>query len=427
MTDSCHCERFVRSNLVRLLRSLRNDYIPRMNERLPEGKINMAAGGTTGELAQLFVRLGFTAFGGPAAHIAMMEDEVVARRRWFTHEEFLDMLGVTNLIPGPNSTEMALHIGYRRGGLQGLVVAGASFILPAMLVTLAFAAVYTAYGTVPALGTIMGGIRAAIIAVILGAVSRLGKPLVKNPFQAALGTVVGVLSVLRVDALALLLVAGAAGIAWKERGKIRRLAAAIAPLPAALCTLRGALPPGASSLSSPPEGATLTGLGLFFLKIGSILYGGGYVLVAFLQQGLVEGRGWLTQSKLLDAIAVGQFTPGPILSTATFIGYTLFGIPGAIVSTGAIFLPSFVFVTAVGPFVPKLRKSEAMKGFLDGVNAGALGLMAGVCITLGIATLTGVTAICIFVVAAVVVFRWRVNAAWIVAGAAAAGWVAGLF
>jgi len=334
---------------------------------------------------------------------------------------------VTNLIPGPNSTEMALHIGYRRGGLQGLVVAGASFILPAMLVTLAFAAVYTAYGTVPALGTIMGGIRAAIIAVILGAVSRLGKPLVKNPFQAALGTVVGVLSVLRVDALALLLVAGAAGIAWKERGKIRRLAAAIAPLPAALCTLRGALPPGASSLPSPPEGATLTGLGLFFLKIGSILYGGGYVLVAFLQQGLVEGRGWLTQSKLLDAIAVGQFTPGPILSTATFIGYTLFGIPGAIVSTGAIFLPSFVFVTAVGPFVPKLRKSEAMKGFLDGVNAGALGLMAGVCITLGIATLTGVAAICIFVVAAVVVFRWRVNAAWIVAGAAAAGWVAGLF
>jgi len=398
-----------------------------MNERLPEGKINTADGGAARELAALFVRMGFTAFGGPAAHIAMMEEEVVARRRWFTHEEFLDMLGVTNLIPGPNSTEMALHIGYRRGGLKGLVVAGVSFILPAMLVTLAFAAVYTAYGAVPELGTIMRGVRAAIIAVILGAVSRLGKPLLRNPFQVAAGTAVAVLSILRIDALVLLFIAGAAGIVWKEREKIRRIAAALVPLPAALLTVRAALLPGASPLPSAPEGATLAGLGLFFLKIGSILYGGGYVLVAFLQQGLVEGRGWLTQSRLLDAIAVGQFTPGPILSTATFIGYTLFGVPGAIVSTGAIFLPSFVFVTAVGPFVPKLRKSEAMKGFLDGVNAGALGLMAGVCVTLGIATLTGAAAICIFVAAAVVVFRWRVNAAWIVVGAAAAGWVAGLF
>jgi len=409
-----------------------------VNERLPEGKINLAASGATGvqggggagtaELAKLFVRLGFTAFGGPAAHIAMMEEEVVTRRRWFTHEEFLDMLGVTNLIPGPNSTEMALHIGYRRGGVKGLIISGASFILPAMAVTLSFAAIYTAYGTVPELGTIMLGVRAAIIAVILGAVVRLGKPLLKNRFQVAVGAAVAILSVLRVDALLLLVIAGAAGIAWKERERFRRMIGALAPLPAAFLPLRASLLQTAASVPSPAAGgATLTGLGLFFLKVGSILYGGGYVLVAFLQQGLVEGRGWLTQSKLLDAIAVGQFTPGPILSTATFIGYTLFGIPGAIVSTGAIFLPSFVFVTAVGPFVPKLRKSEAMKGFLDGVNAGALGLMAGVCVSLGIATLTGVAAACIFAAALLVLFRWRVNAAWIVAGGAVAGWVAGLF
>jgi len=400
---------------------------PRENERLPEGKINTADKSTAGELARLFVRMGFTAFGGPAAHIAMMEEEVVTRRRWFTHEEFLDMLGVTNLIPGPNSTEMALHIGYRRGGVKGLVVAGASFILPAMLVTLVFAAVYTTYGTVPEVGTIMRGVRAAIIAVILGAVFRLGKPLMRNPFQVAMGAVVAVLSILRADALALLIIAGAAGITWKERDRIRTFAGAITALPAALFPVRALLLQGAPALPSPPGGATLAGLGLFFLKIGSILYGGGYVLVAFLQEGLVGGKGWLTQAKLLDAIAVGQFTPGPILSTATFIGYTLLGVPGAIVSTAAIFFPSFVFVMAVGPFVPKLRKSEAMKGFLDGVNAGAMGLMAGVCVTLGVATLNGVVTACIFAAAAVVVFRWRINAAWIVAGAAAVGWVAGLF
>jgi chromate transporter len=319
-------------------------------KRLSEAKINTQADHTrSGELARLFLRLGFTAFGGPAAHIAMMEEEVVLRRRWFTHEEFLDMLGVTNLIPGPNSTEMAIHIGYRRGGVKGLLVAGLCFIVPAMAVTIVFAHIYMTYGTLPELGTLMGGIRAAIIAVILGAVYRLGKPLGSRPFMLVTGAVAALLGICRFDPLLLLLASGAAGIAWRNRERVRHVLRSLAAIPlVTLPSLPG--PPGGA-----PEGATLTGLGLFFLKTGAILYGGGYVLVAFLQEGLVDSRGWLTESRLLDAIAVGQFTPGPVLSTATFIGYLLFGIPGALVSTGAIFFPSFLFVLLIGPFVPRLR------------------------------------------------------------------------
>jgi chromate transporter len=372
------------------------------------------------EIVRLFLRLGFTAFGGPAAHIAMMEEEVVRRRGWFTREEFLDMLGVTNLIPGPNSTQMAIHIGFRRGGLKGLVLAGLSFIIPATAVTILFAWLYVAYGTVPELGAFMAGIRAAIIAVILTAVIRLGAPLRSRPFMIVTGAAAAILSVLRFDPLLLLLAAGAAGITWTRRADIMGALRSIALVfPGASLTLQ-------TAGSSGPGGATLTGLGLFFLKTGSVLYGGGYVLVAFLQEGLVDSRGWLTQSRLLDAIAVGQFTPGPVLSTATFIGYLLCGIPGALVSTAAIFVPSFVFVLIVVPFVGRLRGSPLMKGFLDGVNAGALGLMAGVCVTLGASTLTGPAPALILAAAFFVQLRWRVNAAWIVAGGALAGWAAGL-
>jgi chromate transporter len=388
-------------------------------KRLSEAKINTQADHTrSGELARLFLRLGFTAFGGPAAHIAMMEEEVVLRRRWFTHEEFLDMLGVTNLIPGPTSTEMAIHIGYRRGGVKGLLVAGLCFIVPAMAVTIVFARVYMTYGALPELGTLMGGIRAAIIAVILGAVFRLGKPLGSRPFLLVTGAVTALLGICRFDPVLLLLASGAAGIAWRNRERVRHVLRSLAAVPLVTVFLPG--PPGGA-----PEGATLTGLGLFFLKTGAVLYGGGYVLVAFLQEGLVDSRGWLTQSRLLDAIAVGQFTPGPVLSTATFIGYMLFGIPGALVSTGAIFFPSFLFVLLIGPFVPRLRNSPLMQGFLDGVNAGALGLMLGVCFTLGKSTLLGIGTVAIFVTALLVQLRWRVNAAWLVAGGALAGWVAG--
>jgi chromate transporter len=350
----------------------------------------------------------------------MMEEEVVLRRKWFTHEEFLDMLGVTNLIPGPNSTEMAIHIGYRRGGVKGLLVAGLCFIIPAMVVTIVLAHLYVTYGTIPELGTLMRGMRAAILAVILGAVYRLGKPLASNPFMLVMAAGIAVASIFRSDPLLLLLASGAAGIAWINRENVRRLFRSFAAVPVVTAfTLAG--PPGGGQ-----DGATLGGLCLFFLKIGSILYGGGYVLVAFLQEGLVDSRGWLTQSRLLDAIAVGQFTPGPVLSTATFIGYMLFGIPGALVSTWAIFFPSFLFVLLIGPFVPRLRTSPLMKGFLDGVNAGALGLMTGVCFTLGGSTLSGIGTGAIFLTALLIQIRWRVNAAWVVAAGALAGWVAGL-
>lgn len=396
-------------------------------KQLSEAKINQQPDRTRpgdqtkpGELATLFLRLGFTAFGGPAAHIAMMEEEVVLRRKWFTQEEFLDMLGVTNLIPGPNSTEMAIHIGYRRGGVKGLLIAGVCFILPAMLVTIVFAHIYMTYGAMPGLGTLMRGIRAAIIAVVLGAVFRLGKPFASRPFMLVTGGATAILSILRFDPLLLLLASGAAGIAWRNRERVRDLLLSIPAL------ILAPILPLAGPSGGAPEGATLTGLGLFFLKIGSILYGGGYVLVAFLQEGLVDSRGWLTQTSLLDAIAVGQFTPGPVLSTATFIGFMLFGIPGALVSTGAIFLPSFLFVLLIGPFVPRLRNSLLMRGFLDGVNAGALGLMLGVCFILGQSALLSISTGAIFVIALFVQIRWRINAAWLVAGGALAGWVAGL-
>jgi chromate transporter len=233
------------------------------------------------------------------------------------------------------------------------------------------------------------------------------------------GAVAALLGICRFDPLLLLLASGAAGIAWRNRERVRHVLRSLAAIPlVTLPSLPG--PPGGA-----PEGATLTGLGLFFLKTGAILYGGGYVLVAFLQEGLVDSRGWLTESRLLDAIAVGQFTPGPVLSTATFIGYLLFGIPGALVSTGAIFFPSFLFVLLIGPFVPRLRNSPLMQGFLDGVNAGALGLMLGVCFVLGKSTLLSIGTIAIFATALLVQLRWRVNAAWLVAGGALAGWIAG--
>jgi len=372
-----------------------------------------------GDLARLFLRLGFTAFGGPAAHIAMMEEEVVQRRAWVTHEDFLDMLGATNLIPGPNSTEMAIHIGYRKAGVRGLALAGACFILPATLITLALAALYTRFGTLPDVEPFMRGIRCAIIAVIIGAVLRIGKPLLRKPFALVASASVAVLSVAHFDEIALLLSSGACGIAWAHREKLRELIRSyfswtLIPLAAFF--------PGVAA-SPAGEAPTLLGLVLFFLKIGSILYGSGYVLVAFLQEGLVDSRGWLTQSALLDAVAVGQFTPGPVLSTATFIGYLIFGVPGALLSTLAIFLPSFLFVLAVGPLIPKLRKSPGVRGFLDGVNAASIGLMIGVCFTLGRSALLGWGAWGVFLGALVITLRYRVNAAWIVAAAALAGWV----
>ena len=369
------------------------------------------------EVASVFLKLGVVAFGGPAAHIAMMEEEVVRRRQWMPHERFLDLLGATNLIPGPNSTEMAIHIGYQRAGWRGLIAAGASFIIPAVLISLVLAHLYTAYGSVPQLEPFILGVRSGIIAVIAAAVFRLGRPMLKRRHLIFTCIAVAILSLLHVDEILLLFAAGVSGLAWSYRQTWPRGVSslfAVGPL------LRAPL----LTMSAGAAGsATLMGLTLFFLKIGSILFGSGYVLVAFLQGGLVDVRHWLTQAQLLDAVAVGQFTPGPVLSTATFIGYLILGIPGAFVATIGIFLPSFIFVLISSPFLPRLRKSPLASGFLDGVNAASLGLMIAVCIVLAASALTGVGSWIIFLLAAVAVAIWNVNAAWIVAASALLGWL----
>ena len=375
------------------------------------------------EIAVLFLRLGSTAFGGPAAHIAMMEDEIVKRRQWITREHFLDLLGATNLMPGPNSTEMAIHIGYVKGGWRGLVIAGACFILPAIAITLLLAHLYVLFGTLPQAGRLMWGIRASIIAVVLGAVVRLGRPMTRKLPMMTLGLAVIVLNFLHVDEIVLLLAAGAAGLLWSIRHRIAADSLRLwLHLPVIFL-----MPLGLTTSSSSQGAATLTGLGLFFLKIGSILYGSGYVLVAFLHGGLVDVHHWLSQTQLLDAIAVGQFTPGPVLSTATFIGYVILGVPGALVSTLGIFLPSFLFVLITGPIIPRLRKSPLASGFLDGVNAASLGLMTAVCITLGMSTFTSPGAWIIFALSAAILLRWNPNPVWIVVGSAAAGWIITLY
>jgi chromate transporter len=371
------------------------------------------------ELAPLFLKLGTTAFGGPAAHIAMMEEEVVKRRKWITHEHFLDLLGATNLIPGPNSTEMAIHIGLVRAGWRGLIIAGACFILPAVLITLVLAHLYVTYGSVPQLGSFISGIRAAIIAVIAAAVFRLGKPILKNRLMVVLGLLVVILNLLGLDEILLLLAAGAIGLAWNYRRQLQQTVSSLFGLGLLLSTPLLVTLAGGNVATG---GATLAGLGLFFLKIGSILYGSGYVLVAFLQGGLVDARHWLTQTQLLDAIAVGQFTPGPVLSTSTFVGYLILGLPGAAVATTGIFLRSFIFVLISSPFIPRLRKSPLASGFLDGVNAASLGLMLAVTIILAGSTLASLSAWIIFLLATGGVIVWNFNAVWIVIGGALLSW-----
>ena len=382
------------------------------------------------ELAGLFLKLGTIAFGGPAAHITMMEDEVVKRRGWITRGYFLDLVGVTNLIPGPNSTEMAIQIGFTRARLPGLAVAGLCFILPATLITLAFAWAYARLGALPQAGALLYGVKPAVLAVILSGVWRLGLTAAKKPFPAVVGVVVAALSLAGLNEVLLILASGAVGLAaaaWRTRGR------GVAGAAAALLALKSAAAPGsaAAAVAAPAiAGAapvTLTALGLFFLKVGSVLFGTGYVLVAFLEGGLVHQLRWLTQQQLLDAIAIGQFTPGPVLSTATFIGYLLAAIPGALVATVAIFLPSFVFVGIINPWVPRLRRSPAAAGFLDAVNAGSVGLMAAVLITLGRDVLVDLPAWGIGIAAGGAIFSFRVAAPWVMLGGAVVGWAVRLF
>jgi chromate transporter len=358
------------------------------------------------EVALLFARLGVTAFGGPAAHIALMEDEVVRRRAWMGRDEFLDLVGATNLIPGPNSTEMAIHLGYRRAGWPGLLVGGACFILPAVAVTLALAWAYVRFGTRPASAAVLYGVKPVIIAVVLQALVGLSRTAVKSVPLAAVALLATVAAVAGANQLAILLGAGALAVA------LRRTRAATAVMWPAL---------GGAGLAAAAPAVGLLPLFLFFLKVGAVLYGSGYVLLAFLRADLVQRWHWLSEGQLLDAVAVGQLTPGPVFSTATFIGYVIAGGRGAALATLGIFLPSFVFVALSGPLLPRLRRSAAAGAFLDGVNVASLALMAVVAVTLGRAAVVDVPTTALAAAAALLLLRFRVNSALLVLGGAAAG------
>lgn len=375
------------------------------------------------EIAASFLRLGTTAFGGPAAHIAMMEEEFVRRRGWLSHEEFLDLLGATNLIPGPNSTEMAIHIGHRRAGWKGLVVGGVCFIVPAMIIVMAAAWAYVRYGTLPQFQEVMHGIKPVIVAIILQALWRLAPIAVKGKFLALVGAVAVLATMVGVGPLTILFAAGIvmATTAWIERRRHAETpgAIAIAAWPGAMAMLKGTSAAAAAGVSFG-----LAGLFLFFLKVGAVLYGSGYVLLAFLQTDLVDRLHWITQSQLLDAVAVGQLTPGPVFTTATFIGYLLGGVTGAVGATMAIFVPGFIFVAASHPLIPRIRRSMIAGAFLDGVNVGALALLAVVTLQLGRAALVDVVTLAIGAASFALLVRSRINSAWLIFAAGTAGWAA---
>ncbi|MGO9603401.1 MAG: chromate efflux transporter [Candidatus Binataceae bacterium] len=369
-----------------------------------------------GEIALSFLRLGTIAFGGPAAHIAMMEQEFVVRRGWLSRADFLDMLGATNLIPGPNSTEMAIHIGHQRAGWKGLIVGGAAFIVPAVMIVIAFAWAYVRFGSLPQIQGIMYGIKPVMIAIVFQALWRLLPAALKSGPLILIGAVAFAAALLGAHVILVLFGAGVPVAIWAWV-KDRRAAGALGVVPFAT------LPQLSASAAAVAMPFSLIGLFLFFMKVGAILYGSGYVLLAFLQADLVDRMHWLTQSQLLDAVAVGQVTPGPVFTTATFIGYLLGGAKGGIVATIGIFVPSFVFVAASRPLIPRIRRSAVAGAFLDGVNAGSLALMAAVTIQLSHAAFVDATTLSLGVVAAAVLVFSRLNSTWLIFAGALIGLV----
>lgn len=366
-------------------------------------------------IAFLFLRLGTLAFGGPAAHIAMMEEEVVRRRRWMSREQFLDYLGATNLIPGPNSTELAIHIGHDKGGWPGLLAAGAAFILPAAIIVSAIAWGYRRYGTLPEVSGVLYGIRPIVIAIILQALWNLGRAAVKSRWLALLS--VGAVVAVAAGVNELLVLAGA-GVA----AALANCAASGKPAKARVLGLVAAVGVGAAPLTAggavgvavAPAPFGLWALFLAFVKIGSVLFGSGYVLLAFLRADFVTRFGWLTEQQLLDATAVGQVTPGPVFTTATFVGYLLAGPVGASVATAGIFLPAFVFVALSGPLVPRLRRLPVAGAVLDGVNVASLALMAVVTWQLGRASLVDVPTVLLGACGLFGLVWFRLSSAWLV-------------
>ena len=366
--------------------------------------------GNLKEIAGLFLKLGAISFGGPAAHIAMMEAEVVKKRQWLTHAHFLDLIGATNLIPGPNSTEMTMHCGHERAGWPGLLVAGISFIFPAILITMVFAWLYKLYGQLPAVEPYIYGIKPAVIAIILSAAISLGQKALKSPELGIIGGLTLVVALLGVNEIAALFGCGIIGGLLAYFRNLRKTAPALSPL----LLLQTAAPE-----------FQLSNLKIFlsFLKVGALLYGSGYVLFAFLDAELVN-KGFLTKQQLIDAIAVGQFTPGPVLSTATFIGWQLAGFWGAMAATLGIFLPSFVFVSILNPLIPRIRKSALLSAFLDAVNVASVAVILAVTIKMGRDTLTDWRSILIAALSFLVVFYFKkLNSAFIVLGGAGLGYL----
>ena len=364
------------------------------------------------EIAKVFTKLGIIGFGGPAAHIAMMREEVVVQRKWMDEQHFLDLLGATNLIPGPNSTEMAIHIGYDKGGWKGLIIAGLCFILPAIFITAALAYFYKLYGHLPHIQPFIYGIKPAIIAIMLGAVFPLAKKSITSSFLAVLGLIVLLASLLGVSEVILLFGAGflAYALYYINTTKRNTLQSLIS-LPLLL------------SIESTFFTSTNRQLFWIFLKIGSILYGSGYVLFAFLDTELVQ-TGLLTREQLMDAIAVGQFTPGPVFSSVTFIGFQINGLSGALLSTLAIFLPSFILVALINPVMKKLRKSKGLTVFLDAVNVASVALIVAVCVTMTRDVLLNWQTLLIALLSGILVFKFKkINSAFIVLIGALLGYI----
>ena len=376
------------------------------------------------DLALLFLRLGTTAFGGPAAHVALMEDEVVRRRRWLSHEQFLDYVGATNLIPGPNSTELAIHIGMARHGWPGLFVSGVCFILPAALIVATIAWAYVRYGALPQVAGILAGIAPVVIAIVVFALWQLGRTAVKSSYLAVLGLAALVALLSGVHEMVVLIAAGLASgvsvgaVTWRGRF------AALLSLVCGWTSWRvGVAAATIAGVAGSTAAFSFWSLFLVFVRIGALLFGSGYVLVAFLRADVVERLGWLTERQLLDAVAVGQVTPGPLFTTATFVGYLVGGVTGAAVATVGIFLPAFVFVALSGRLVPRLRRSRVAGAVLDGVNIASLAMMAAVTWQLGSATLVAPVPVALASLSALLLMRYSINPVWLVAGGATAGWI----
>ena len=358
----------------------------------------------------LFLKIGATSFGGPAAHNAFIQHETVEKRQWLTREHFLDLLAATNLVPGPNSTEMAIHIGFVRAGWRGLLAGGLGFILPAFSISLALAWAYARFGSLPAVEAVFYGINPVVLAIILNALYRLGKTAIKNTFDVIAAGMCLAAALLGADEVLILLAAGAAGMLYYQRSAAR------AVLPLSLLLAHSAAP---ALLADANQ--RLAQLGLFFFKVGALLFGSGMVLFAFIQRDVVETFGWLSQQQLVDAIAVGQMTPGPVLSASTFIGYQIAGLPGALVATLGVFLPSFIIVSLMGPFIPRLRENALAKAFLKGVNLAVVALILAISLSLARNTLSDPVRLLIFAAALFALLRFKLDTLWVVLGGALAG------